>query len=90
MDHVIQTLSHKPVTFLPLVAGGNLPAAPQCAYGWARSSGDALQRSQGAWLRPGLWSVHVRKGDKWVEVRALLDNIVLYQASNFCIRFSCH
>lgn len=29
-------------------------------------------------VAPGTVSVHVRKGDKWVEVRALLDDIVLY------------
>ena len=34
-------------------------------------------------VAPGTVSVHVRKGDKWVEVRALLDDIVLYQGSTF-------
>ena len=34
-------------------------------------------------VAPGTVSVHVRKGDKWVEVRALLDDIVLYQKVHY-------
>lgn len=88
VDHVIQTLSHKPITSYPWWQAATYLLRPN-----VRTLGAIERRRAAAFagrvVAPGTVSVHVRKGDKWVEVRALLDNVVLYQASENCIRFSC-